>query len=98
LPVHLLLFLDDKENEMAPGAAEKKSVDAAQLEEHVDERDESAALEEAALDLIRLDRYEREAWSLQKRAIFAFMSIKLMKAMAVPQVGSVSAGQTFPLT
>jgi hypothetical protein len=48
------------------------------------------------LDLIRLDRYEREAWSLQKRAIFAFMNIKLMKAMPVPHDGSVSAGQTFP--
>jgi hypothetical protein len=45
------------------------------------ERDEAAALEEAALDLVRLDRYERRAWSQQKRAILEFMNIKLMKAL-----------------
>jgi hypothetical protein len=45
------------------------------------ERDETAALAEAARDLIRLDRYERRAWSRQKRAIRAFMNIKLMKLL-----------------
>src|SRR5271167_2952664 len=42
------------------------------------ERDETAAPAEAARDLIRLDRYERRG-SRQKRAIRAFMNIKLMK-------------------
>ena len=46
------------------------------------DRDEGAALEEAARDLIRLDRYERRAWSQQRRAILAFMNIKLMKGIA----------------
>jgi hypothetical protein len=45
------------------------------------ERDETATLAEAARDLIRLDRYERRAWSRQKRAIRAFMNIKLMKLL-----------------
>jgi hypothetical protein len=45
------------------------------------ERDETAALAEAARDLIRLDRYEGRAWSRQKRAIRAFMNIKLMKLL-----------------
>jgi hypothetical protein len=41
------------------------------------ERDEYEALEAAILDLIRLGRYERRAWSRQKRAIREFMAIKM---------------------
>jgi hypothetical protein len=41
------------------------------------ERDEYEALEAAILDLIRLGRYERRAWSRQKRAIRKFMEIKI---------------------
>jgi ABC-type phosphonate transport system ATPase subunit len=36
------------------------------------ERDDYEAQEEAAADLIRLDRYERRAWSRQKRAIRSY--------------------------
>jgi hypothetical protein len=48
-------------------------------EDRIVERDESAATEEAASDLLRLNRYERRAWSRQRRAIFAFMNLKVMK-------------------
>jgi hypothetical protein len=41
--------------------------------------DEFEAFEQAAIDLIRLDRYERRAWSRQKHAIRAFMNLKLMR-------------------
>jgi hypothetical protein len=41
------------------------------------ERDDYEALEAAILDLIRLDRYERRAWSRQKRALREFMRIKV---------------------
>ena len=92
LPSHLLGFLGDKESEMASTAVEEQRADAVALEEHVDERDESAALEEAALDLVRLDRYEREAWSRQKRAILAFMNIKFMKGITATKGASFSAG------
>ncbi len=34
-----------------------------------EERDEHEALKEGVRDLIRLDRYERQAWSRQKQAI-----------------------------
>jgi len=44
-----------------------------QIEEH--QRDDHEALEEAAADLIRLDRYERRSWSRQKRAIRSFMNL-----------------------
>ena len=42
------------------------------------ERDEYQAIEEAISDLVRLVRYERRAWSRQKRAIREFMNHKLM--------------------
>jgi hypothetical protein len=50
-------------------------------ERHVDkrERDEFEAVEEAIPDLKQLDRYERRAWSQQKRAIRNFMNIRLMR-------------------
>jgi hypothetical protein len=41
------------------------------------ERDEYEGLEAAILDLIRLGRYERRAWSRQKRAIRKCMEIKM---------------------
>jgi hypothetical protein len=41
-------------------------------------RNEFQALEEAAADLVRLDRYERRAWSQQKRAIRNFMNLRMM--------------------
>lgn len=47
----------------------------------IEERDEYEALEAAARDLIRLDRYERRAWSRQKRAIRSFINLKLMRAL-----------------
>jgi len=45
----------------------------------IKERDEFEAFEQAAIDLVRLDRYKRRAWSRQKRAIRAFMNLKLMR-------------------
>ena len=42
------------------------------------QRDKYEALEAAAADLIRLERYERRAWSRQKRAIRSFMNLKMM--------------------
>jgi len=41
------------------------------------ERDEYEALREGIEDLVRLLRYERRAWSRRKRAVRAFMAVKL---------------------
>jgi hypothetical protein len=43
------------------------------------EHDKFEAVAEAVPDLKRLDRYERSAWSRQKRAIRNFMNIRLMR-------------------
>ncbi len=56
---------------------EERALDLARKQ--IKKRDEFEALEQAAVDLIRLDRYERRAWSRQKRAIRAFMNLKLMR-------------------
>ena len=45
------------------------------------ERDEFATLEEAAADLVRLDRHEQRCWSQQKRAIQNFMSLRMFVDM-----------------
>jgi hypothetical protein len=43
------------------------------------QRDEHEALKEAIPDLIRLERYERRAWSRQRRAIREFLNIKFTR-------------------
>jgi hypothetical protein len=49
------------------------------------ERDEYEAIEEAISDLVRLVRYERRAWSRQKRAICEFMNHRVkLRAAARP--------------
>ena len=40
------------------------------------ERDEFAAMFEAMPDLVRLERYERRAWSRRRSAILEFIAIK----------------------
>jgi len=56
---------------------EERALDLAR--QQIKERDEFEAFEQAATDLLRLDRYERRAWSRQKHAIRAFMNLKLMR-------------------
>ena len=75
VPEHLREFLLDKEE--ASDQMEREAGVRKQADERIDERDEFAALEEAAPDLIRLDRYERRAWSRQKRAIRDFMKYEI---------------------
>jgi hypothetical protein len=78
LPPHLEEFLEHKESELS---AEEISQQKGRFcdQDCIGERDESAAMEEAVSDLLRLNRYERRAWSRQRRAIFAFMNLKMMK-------------------
>jgi hypothetical protein len=52
------------------------------------ERDEHEIMEEAAIDLIRLDRYERRIWSRYKRAIRSYMNLKLLDLNRVGSKGS----------
>jgi hypothetical protein len=74
---HLAEFLEERENKVAVEALNKAIKFRAAT--CIQERDESEAFEAAIEDLIRLDRYERRAWSRQKRAMLAFMNLKLTK-------------------
>ena len=40
-------------------------------------RDDLAAMQDVARDLIRLERYQRQVWSRLKKAIRGFINIKL---------------------
>jgi len=78
IPPHLEEFLIEREDSAAlPSLIEGGT----KFQDEARERDESATLEEAVSDLIRLDRYERRAWSRQKKAMRAFMNLKLTKRL-----------------
>jgi hypothetical protein len=49
------------------------------------ERDQLECMEKALADLLRLDRYERRAWSRQKKAIRAFIEIKSTRKLCKDQ-------------
>jgi hypothetical protein len=73
VPIDLKVLLQDPTAE-----EERRALDLAK--EQIEERDEYEALEAAIRDLLRLDRYERRAWSRQKRAINQFTNLKMMRA------------------
>ncbi len=60
---------------------EQHAFEIAQKLVEQNERDEFAALEAAAVDLIRLERYEQRCWSQQKRAIRNFMNLRMIGDM-----------------
>jgi hypothetical protein len=80
LPCNLEDFLENRARELESEALKKPGVRF-----HSDfcmkPRDELAAMQEGARDLLRLERYERQAWSRLKKAICRFIDLKV-KALA----------------
>jgi hypothetical protein len=74
IPISIKALLSEE-----PVSVEAKhhAVDVARKLVNAQERDEYEALEEGVADLVRVDRYERRAWSRQKRAIRSFMNLRL---------------------
>jgi hypothetical protein len=74
VPIRIKALLEE------PGSTEQREPALKLARGHLQkqERDIYEALEEAAADLVRLDRYERRTWSRQKRAIGSFVSLKMM--------------------
>jgi hypothetical protein len=62
---------------------EQRALDLAWKQIEQQQRDEHEAMQEAIPDLIRLERYERRAWSRQQRAIREFLNIKFMRNLPV---------------
>jgi hypothetical protein len=84
IPLELHILLCDKEGEL--DSIELPADSQSPTPTDIGERRESAALEEAVLDLVRLDRYQRRAWSGQKGAIRDFIRIKSFRGH--PAAGS----------
>ena len=62
---------------------EERALDLARKQIEQQQRDEHEAMQEATPDLVRLERYERRAWSRQQRAIREFLSIKFTRNLPV---------------
>ena len=71
VPVRLKALLEEPTDE-----EEERALQLARAEIRRQERNDHEALEAAIPDLIRLERYERRAWSRHKRAIREFGLIK----------------------
>jgi hypothetical protein len=79
VPIQIKVLLEEEE---PTEEEEERALDRARKEVKRQQRTEYEALEEAIPDLIRLERYERRAWSRQKRAIQEFVLMKFARAMA----------------
>jgi hypothetical protein len=78
VPIRIKALLADEE----PSEEEEhRALEIARQEIRRQQRNEYDAVEEAIPDLIRLERYERRAWSQQKRAIREFVLIQFTRAM-----------------
>jgi hypothetical protein len=74
-PAHLEEFLEEKESEQDIDALASDMINVREAD-CLHERDEGNALETAIKDLMRLDRYERQASSRQRRATLTFIGLK----------------------
>jgi hypothetical protein len=79
VPIRIKALLEEEE---PSDEAEQRVLELARKEIRRQQRNEYEALEEAVPDLVRLERYERRAWSRQQRAIQEFVLLKFSRAMA----------------
>ena len=79
VPIGIKALLEEEE----PSEEEaSRALEIARQEIRRQQRTEYEAVEEAIPDLTRLERYERRAWSRQKRAIQEFVLIQFTRRMA----------------
>jgi hypothetical protein len=76
IPLHLNAYLEEKASELESEALKQPDV-RFHSESCMKPRDDLAAMQEAARDLVRLERYQRRAWSRLKSAIRRFLNLKL---------------------
>ena len=76
VPVEIKALVEEPTDE-----EQQRALEFARRKIRHQQRNEYQALEEAIPDLIRLERYERRAWSRQKRAIREFVLIRFNRAM-----------------
>jgi hypothetical protein len=74
IPINIKALLEEDSGSIEPSENALKA--ASQLIVST-ERDEHEIMEEVAIDLVRLDRYERRVWSRYKRAVRSYLNLKL---------------------
>lgn len=77
VPIRVKCLLE----ETVSSEEEERALDLAIREVKRQQRNEYEALQEAIPDLKRLERYERRAWSRQKRAVREFLNLKFTRSM-----------------
>lgn len=77
VPIRFKALLDEPDP-----AAEEKALELTRKQ--IEECDEYEALEAAVVDLIRFDRYQRRAWSRQKKAIRELLRTTIASKTAQP--------------
>ena len=75
VPLGLKVLLEEPDSP----EEEQRALDLAREQIEQQQRDEHEAMQEAIPDLIRLERYERRAWSRQQRAVREFLNIKFTR-------------------
>jgi hypothetical protein len=81
IPSHLDSYLDEKASEFESEALKQPDV-RFHSQFCMKPRGDVAAMQEAARDLLRLERYQRRAWSRLKTAIRRFINLKLNALLA----------------
>jgi hypothetical protein len=92
IPLRILLLDEFAEAEEAfVNARDNRARYLDQAHKLIRERDQLQCLLEALPDLVRLERYERRAWSRQKRAIRKFIDIQVIRETAKARAAKVSS-------
>ena len=76
IPCHLEAYLEEKASDLESEALKRPDL-RFDSEFCMKPRDDLAAMQDAARDLMRLERYQRQAWSRLKKAIRRFINLKL---------------------
>jgi len=79
VPIRLKALLEESEC----AETQHKALELATQHFKAQERNECEALEEAIPDLICLERYDRRAWSQQKRAVREFINIRVTRDLGM---------------
>ena len=88
VPIELKALLE--EEELSDEEEERLRV-ISRREIRRQQRTEYEALEEAVPDLVRLERYERRAWSRHRRAIREFLNLKFTREILMRQTSAKMA-------
>jgi hypothetical protein len=80
IPLHLHAFLSGNQERLEREARANPNA-RFHDEFYLKSREQNAAFEEGIRDLVRLERYARQAWSKQKRAMLQFMQMKLDRSL-----------------